>query len=250
MLVDIRRAPMNLQLQAVELGSSPTSPEGPMTSHDEVDRLLEVITVDGYNTAEQVTGFYEVFTQEVPLPITATVVGAPVRVVGIDIAEHGEELTARCERATDGQDLGLADLVFPPATPAAWIHAAYRRSPRPDGAPGRRTSRVEAVLAVSRPGQIRRVGSQSTAPCRPGWQVLNVDRSGPPCDPEDRAQRRERVSRALPSDREALRDRRRPSRVSLGSESTQLLDVGELDRDRPGDYAPVNRLGLDLALRR
>ena len=99
-----------------------------MTSHEAVDRLLEVIIVDCYNGAEQVTAFYEEFTQEVPLPITATVVGATVRVVGIDIAEHGEELTARCERGTVGQDLGLADLVFPPDTPAAWIHAAYRRS--------------------------------------------------------------------------------------------------------------------------
>jgi hypothetical protein len=99
-----------------------------MTSHEAVDRLLEVIIVDCYNGAEQVTAFYEVFTQEVPLPITATVVGATIRVVGIDIAEHGEEIAARCERGTVGQDLALADLVFPPDTPAAWIHAAYRRS--------------------------------------------------------------------------------------------------------------------------
>jgi hypothetical protein len=98
-----------------------------MTGNDEVNRLLEVITVDCYNASEQVTAFYEVFTQEVPLPITVTVVGASVRVVGIDIAEHGEELTARCQRGTVGQDLRLADLVFPSDTPAAWIHAAYRR---------------------------------------------------------------------------------------------------------------------------
>jgi hypothetical protein len=68
-----------------------------------------------------------VFTQDVHLPITATVVGATARVVGIDVAEHGEELTARCQRGTVGQDLRLAELVFPPDTPAAWIHAAYRR---------------------------------------------------------------------------------------------------------------------------
>ncbi len=96
-----------------------------MTRRDEVDRLLEVITVDCYNLAEQVTAFYEAFAEAVPLP--TTVVGATVRVLGIDIAEHGEELTARCQRGDVVQDLQLSDLVFPPDTAAAWIHAAYRR---------------------------------------------------------------------------------------------------------------------------
>jgi len=96
-----------------------------MTRRDEVDRLLEVITVDCYNLAEQVTAFYEAFAEAVPLP--TTVVGATARVLGIDIAEHGEELTARCQRGDVVQDLRLSDLVFPPDTAAAWIHAAYRR---------------------------------------------------------------------------------------------------------------------------
>ncbi len=67
------------------------------------------------------------FGEEVPLPATATVVGAPVQVVGIDLAEHGEELTAHCQRAEVMQDLRLSDLVFPPDAAAAWIHSAYRR---------------------------------------------------------------------------------------------------------------------------
>ena len=98
-----------------------------MTGRDETDRLLEVITVDCYNVSEQMTAFYEVFAEEVPLPTTATVGGATVGVVGIDIAEHGEELTARCRRAEVVSDLRLSDLVFPPDAVAAWIHAAYRR---------------------------------------------------------------------------------------------------------------------------
>ncbi len=96
-----------------------------MTRRDEVDRLIEVITVDCYNLAEQVTAFYEAFAEAVPLP--TTVAGATMRVLGIDIAEHGEELTARCQRGDVVQDLRLSDLVFPPDTAAAWIHAAYRR---------------------------------------------------------------------------------------------------------------------------
>jgi hypothetical protein len=98
-----------------------------MTGHDEVDRLVAVITVDCYNLAEQATAFYEVFAEEVPLPTTASVVGTTVDVARIDIAEHGEELTARCHRGDAVQDLRLSDLVFAPGTPAGWIHAAYRR---------------------------------------------------------------------------------------------------------------------------
>jgi hypothetical protein len=98
-----------------------------MTGRDHVDRLVAVITVDSYNLAEQATAYYEAFAEEVPLPSTATVVGATIQVIGIDIAEHGEALTARCRRGDFVQDLRLSDLVFPPDTAAARIHAAYRR---------------------------------------------------------------------------------------------------------------------------
>ncbi len=98
-----------------------------MTARDEADRLVEVITVDCYNPSEQITAFYEVFAAEVPLPTTAAVLGATVRVIGIDIAERGEELTARCQRGEVVQDLRLSDLMFSPDAAAAWIQAAYRR---------------------------------------------------------------------------------------------------------------------------
>ena len=97
-----------------------------MTGHEELDRLLAAITVDCYNLAEQVTAFYETFAEEVPLPTTATVVGTTIELVGIDIAEQGDELTARCHRGAVAQDLQFSDLVFAPDSPAAWIHAAYR----------------------------------------------------------------------------------------------------------------------------
>lgn len=98
-----------------------------MTDHEEVDRLVAVITIDCYNITEDVTAFYEAFTQDVPLPTTATVLGTTIDVVGIDIAEHGDHLIARCHRGAAAQDLHLSDLVFPPDTTAGWIHAAYRR---------------------------------------------------------------------------------------------------------------------------
>ena len=98
-----------------------------MTVHDEVERLVAVITTDCYNLGEQVTAFYEAFAEEVPLPTAATVIGTTVVVVGIDIADHGEALTARCHRGDVVQDLHLSDLEFAPDTAAGWIHAAYRR---------------------------------------------------------------------------------------------------------------------------
>ena len=78
-----------------------------MTGRDQADHLLEVI-VDCYNAA---TVTPSLFAEEFPFPTTATVVGATVRVVGIDIAEHGQELTARCQRGEVVQDLRLSDLV-------------------------------------------------------------------------------------------------------------------------------------------
>lgn len=98
-----------------------------MTDRDELQRLIEVITEDCYNHSEQMTAFSEVFAEEVPLPTTATVVGATVRVVAIDIAEHDEELAAHCQRGDVVQILQLSGLVFAPETAAASIHAAYRR---------------------------------------------------------------------------------------------------------------------------
>src|SRR5664279_2406965 len=105
------------------------SPGPAMTGHDEVERLVAVITMDCYNLAEHV-----------PFPTTATVIGTTVEVVGIDIADHGEVLTARCHRGDLVQDLHLSDLVFAPDTAAGWIHAAYRRRlglvPHPAAVPG------------------------------------------------------------------------------------------------------------------
>jgi hypothetical protein len=92
------------------------------------DRIRKVVRGErGLSEKRMFGGLNEVFAEEVPFPTTATVVGATVRVVGIDIAEHGEELTARCQRAEVVQDLRLSDLVFPADAAVAWIHAAYRR---------------------------------------------------------------------------------------------------------------------------
>lgn len=91
------------------------------------DQLGEVIRVDCYNEDEQMTAFHTVLTEEVALPTEAGTVGMSVQVLDFDIREGGSELTARCRRGAAEQELCLVDLVFPPQTVAAWIHAAYRR---------------------------------------------------------------------------------------------------------------------------
>ena len=147
-----------------------------MTRRDEVDRLIEVITVGCYNLAEQVTAFYEAFAEAVPLP--TAVVGATMRVLGIDIAEHGEDLTARSQRG-DVQDLRLSDLVFPPDTAAAWIHAACRRclglTAHPAAAPaGWKPSGCEVTRARS-----AAQSSASAVPGHPRRRLCCVDGSLP-----------------------------------------------------------------------
>ena len=101
-----------------------------MTDNPALDQLVEAITVDSYDVDEQMTAFHAVFTNEVSLPAEATIVGVSVQVLDVDIRASGSELTAHCRHGADHQEPSLADLVFPPQTVGAWIHAAYRRSTR------------------------------------------------------------------------------------------------------------------------
>lgn len=126
--VDIRRAPVELQVHAFERGLIPYVPGTADDGQKDLDRLVAVITVDCDNLGEQVGAFYEVFAEVVPLPATATVVGTPIHIVGIDVADDGEALTALCRRGDVVQDLRLSEVVFPPDSAASWVHAAYRRS--------------------------------------------------------------------------------------------------------------------------
>lgn len=98
-----------------------------MTALDALDRLVAVMTVDAYDTYEQITAFYTVFEEEAALPARATVVGFPVLVTEIDIRVDGTQLTAHCQHQDARQEISLTDLAFPPDTTAAWVHAAYRR---------------------------------------------------------------------------------------------------------------------------
>jgi len=80
--------------------------------------------------------------------------------------------------------------------------------------------------------------------------MLDLDAPRAPGRPGDRVQRREWIGGVLPSDREVLCDQPCVCRVRLGREPAQGVDVGELDRDRPGEPAPFGGLGRDLAVHR
>ncbi len=66
-------------------------------------------------------------SEQTTLPTTATLLGVPVTVPGIDYDNENRGLTATCRSPKESGEVALADLVFPPETETAWIHAAYRR---------------------------------------------------------------------------------------------------------------------------
>jgi hypothetical protein len=90
-------------------------------------QLIEEITVDGYDTGEQLTGFLTVFQDEVETPCQALLLDVEVEIVGFDL--EGDErrgLVARCRRPGSVGVVSLPDVRFPRGSVAGWLHAAYR----------------------------------------------------------------------------------------------------------------------------
>jgi len=91
------------------------------------DQLIDDITVDAYDTSEQLSGFLEVFLSEVDVPTLAAVLGIGVEVVGFDV--EGDErrgLVAKCRHRQGAGTISLADVRFDEESIAGWLHAAYR----------------------------------------------------------------------------------------------------------------------------
>lgn len=97
-----------------------------MTSVLELDRLIEEITVDCYNDAEQLTAFECAF-QEIELPVPGTVVGEEVTVLAIGLPGDRWELVATCQRGDHRYDVCLQDVEIRADAPLADLLAAYRR---------------------------------------------------------------------------------------------------------------------------
>jgi hypothetical protein len=90
-------------------------------------QLIDEITVDAYDTDEQLSEYLQVFEDEGTTPISATVIGVAVEVVGFDL--EGDErrgLIARCQHPGATETVALADVHFGPDSVAGWLHAAYR----------------------------------------------------------------------------------------------------------------------------
>lgn len=78
-------------------------------------QLIDEITVDAYDTDEQLSGFLQVFQDEIVTPASATVRGMAVEVIGFD--QEGDErrgLVARCRHRGAAGTVALADVHFEP----------------------------------------------------------------------------------------------------------------------------------------
>jgi len=93
----------------------------------DLEQLIDEITVDAYGLDEQLTGFLQVFLDEVTLPASAAVLGSAVEVVGFDF-EGDERLgpVAQCCHGKIAGTVSLIDVCFEPDSIAGWLHAAYR----------------------------------------------------------------------------------------------------------------------------
>lgn len=99
-----------------------------MPSDDELDELIEQITVDAYGD-EGYWSFLQAIEDEVPFPFRASLVGATVSVTGVDF--HGDErrgLVVTVEREGSAATISILDLNLTAADPTiARLVAAYRR---------------------------------------------------------------------------------------------------------------------------
>ncbi len=95
---------------------------------DELDELIERITVDAYGD-EPYWCFLQAFADEVDVPFAATVVGTPVRVVGVDFdGDERRGLVAVVENEGGRHRVSILDVAFQrPDQHAATLVAAYRR---------------------------------------------------------------------------------------------------------------------------
>lgn len=84
------------------------------------DERIEEITTDAHGRYEQLSAFAEAFSNEVPVPCDATVLGEPVRVLAFDFDGNARRgLTAKYRRADGSKHEAAAADVLPPARSAA-----------------------------------------------------------------------------------------------------------------------------------
>ena len=102
-------------------------PRTVMTMAQSLAKLIDEITLDAYDLYEQLSGFLQVFSDEVTVPAPGAVLDFPVDVTGFDF--EGDErrgLVAQCQHDECAGTVSLVDVRFEPCSVAGWLHAAYR----------------------------------------------------------------------------------------------------------------------------
>jgi hypothetical protein len=98
-----------------------------MTMAQSLAELIDEITLDAYDLCEQLSGFLQVFVDEVTVPVPGAVLDIPVEITGFDF--EGDErrgLVAQCQHEGGTGTVSLVDVRFEPHSVAGWLHAAYR----------------------------------------------------------------------------------------------------------------------------
>jgi len=99
----------------------------PRISKARLAEMIEQATVDAYNEAEQIVGWFTMIDENLVVPFETTVLGVPVTVERVDL-NRSEQIVAVCTRGRSRQSLPILDLPLPTPPPdsAEWIEA-YRR---------------------------------------------------------------------------------------------------------------------------
>ena len=101
---------------------------GGKKSKEELNDLVDEITVDAYNDDEQLWAFRQVIEDEVTMPTDAFVLGEPVTLIEIDYdGNERRGLTGKLRRGDASVHIvSASDLVFPEGSKGADYMAAYR----------------------------------------------------------------------------------------------------------------------------
>jgi hypothetical protein len=96
---------------------------------DDLDEMIEQITIDAYGDDEALCAFRQAFEDNVELPADGFVIGEPVSVIEVDYdGNERRGLTAKCRRENGSEHvLAVSEVVFPQASAGAWHIAAYRK---------------------------------------------------------------------------------------------------------------------------
>ena len=100
---------------------------GERKNKEELNDLVDEITVDAYTDDEQLWAFRQVFEDEVAMPVEAVLIGEPVEALSIDYdGNERRGLIARCRRGSSVYTVAAQDLTFPDGSNASHFIAAYR----------------------------------------------------------------------------------------------------------------------------